>query len=164
MVSTIFIRVLSRGWGEQPPRWGEMILNLHQYLGSWSVQGGIVVESQRREFRRAFNLARSVLAKGIFPLPLLFFLFLLVGWARCRGSFYQYGFLDISILLYPRKYLGKASRKLLLEAKKEHRGLQAAFHGRHGDHGIQVDHLQSDGIKPGDEFLEGFILFLFYPN
>ena len=62
------------------------------------------------------------------------------------------------------EHLKKAGEKLLLQTEKKSGGFEGAFHGRHGDHLIQVGHLQGDGVEPDDEFSEELIFPLLHAN
>ena len=70
----------------------------------------------------------------------------------------------VSIPLRTRERFEKTGGEFFLQTEQESGGFEGAFHGRHGDHLIQVRHLQSGSVEPGDEFLEGFSFSLLYSN
>ena len=144
-----------------------MVLDLHEDLGSRSIQRGVVVELRRRGLRRASNLSWTIVTWRLFPLPLLllpFFALFLIRRVGHRGLSGRQGLLDIRILLRTREHLEKVDGKLFFQTEKESRGLEGIFHGRHDDHLIQVGHLQGGDVEPGDEFSEGLIFPLLHPD
>ena len=62
------------------------------------------------------------------------------------------------------EHLKKTSGEPLFQIEKKFGGFEDAFHGRRGDHLIQVCHLQSGSVEPGDKFSEGFSFSLLYFN
>ena len=140
MVSTVFIGVPSGSRGEQPSRWRELILNLHQYLKSWSIQGGVVIKPQRRGFQRDSNLPRRIAAWRLFPLSFLllpfFALFFFVRRAGCRDPSGHHGLFGIRILFFLGKHFGEAWGKLLLQTEKKSGWLEVVLHRWHDDHRI----------------------------